>query len=200
MNFFNDPLAIYYVLAICVAVTFIAFFTAIYLTSRSKSEARKGITLGLAEIDEVAPAALARIQQLDESIVDSLRTLSPLASENFSLARQFIALMEARRDRVEELVASGRLEDLFRAYKLISSPLENAGDHLTSVVFAKTILHLLPGQFGVALDTMLTSVENDLAGNTQVERYRSKDEHGHRRRKFTIRGFIESVTGKDVGK
>ncbi len=188
---------IFTILGICIATACFAFLAALYLTGKSRKDARRDIEEGLVNIDNVVNAAMQRIEKLDSQVIDTFQPLSSVGQENFSLVKQFVGLMQSRKAQVEELIDTGRLEDLFRAQKMITSPLENAGDHLTSVVFANTVLHLEPSQFHVALDTMLTSVEGELAGNPNVVNTRMKENFGPRKRKFTIRGFIQSVTGEN---
>lgn len=192
-----DTETIYYILAMCVCVVVITLLAALYFLQRSRAESKKAIKIALKEINQVATESGERIQKLDQRIVDSLLKLSPVAAENFSLAKQFLNIMGRRRDTIMDLLETRKLEDLFQAHKIATSPLENAGDHLSSVVFASTVLQLQPGQYKIAMDTMLNSVEDDLGGRPPMAQFRGIDATGHRRRKFTIRGFIQSVTGKE---
>jgi len=107
--------------------------------------------------------------------------------------------MERRDEKIKELTSTKRIEDLFTAHKLITSPLENAGDHLSSLVFSTTILQLNPGDFELALKTMIDSVEKELSEGLMAKSYKTDGYSNQRRRKFTIRGFVQSITGEGEG-
>ena len=193
----DSPDLVYFILMVCIAVAGLAFVAAIYFTNKSKKDARRDIKLGLDEIYRVGQNMSERIDSLDAKYIDSIGTLSQAANQNFSLAKQFLSLMERRVERVNELVATKKIEDLFKAHKLITSPLENAGDHLSSLVFSTTVLQLNPGDFELALKTMIDSVEKELKEGQTAKSYSNSGYASQRKRKFTIRGFVASITGEE---
>jgi len=174
----------------------LAFIAALYFTRKSKTDARKDIKVGLEEIYRVGNAIGQRIDALDNKYIDSVGTLSQAANQNYALAKQFLSLMERRVEKVNELISTKRIEDLFKAHKLITSPLENAGDHLSSLVFSTTVLQLNPGDFELALTTMIDSVERELSEGLTAKSYSTAGYNSQRKRKFTIRGFMQSITGE----
>ena len=191
----DSPDLVYLIIIVCIGVAGLAFVAAIYYTRKSKKDARKDIKIGLEEIFRVGDQYNKRINTLDNKYIDSIGTLSQAANQNFSLAKQFLSLMDRRVEKVEELINTKRIEDLFKAHKIITSPLENAGDHLSSLVFSTTVLQLNPGDFELALKTMIDSVERELVEGKTAKSYSTDGYTNQRRRKFTIRGFVESITG-----
>jgi hypothetical protein len=192
----GNPGSVQLLLGIAVSVTVVAFLLVIYITRRSRSEARRVIREALAEIDDAVAFSSEKIRELDHRIIDTLFTLSEPAAENFSLAKQFLALMQRRAEKIEALVETKKLENLFKAHRIATTPLENTGDHLSSVVFSQTVLHLNPGEFRLAIEAMLNTVEKELGGTPARSYTKTIDASGHRRRRFTIRGFIETVSGE----
>jgi hypothetical protein len=193
----DSPDFVYLVITVCIAVSALAFVAALYFTGKSKKDARRDIKIGLDEIYRVGNEMSQRIDSLDAKYIDSVGTLSQAANQNFSLAKQFLSLMERRVEKVNELVGTKRIEDLFKAHKIITSPLENAGDHLSSLVFSTTVLQLNPGDFELALKTMIDSVERELREGHIAKSYSTSGYTNQRRRKFTIRGFVQSITGEE---
>ena len=178
-------------------VAAMSFIAAIYFTRRSTNEARKDIKLAMDELYALGVKTADRMEQLENHYRDSIGSLSPAATQNFSLAKQFLAMIERRAEKVEELLSTKKLEDLFKAHKLVASPVENAGDHLSSLVFASTVLQLQPSELAVAIDAMMTSVEGELFQGKKAMSFKSDGYNTGRKRKFTIRGFIQSVTGEN---
>ncbi len=200
MNSAETPDIVFTIIVACIAVTSIAFIAALYFTTKSKKDAKNDIKTGLEEIYRVGNAAAERINQIEHAHLDAIGTLSPAATQNYSLAKQFLSLMERRAEKVGELKRSGKIEDLFKAHKIITSPLENAGDHLSSLVFSTTVLQLNPGDFELAFTTMLDSVEKELKEGRTAKSYRTDGYSNQRRRKFTIRGFVQSIVGEEEKK
>jgi len=196
VDILNSPNLLYYVIVACIGIAGLAFISALYFTSKSKKDARTDIKTGLDEIYRVGNEFSKRIDALDRKYIDSIGTLSQAANQNFSLAKQFLSLMERRVEKVNELTSTKRIEDLFKAHKIITSPLENAGDHLSSLVFSTTVLQLSPGDFELALKTMVDSVEKELTEGQTALSYSTAGYTNQRRRKFTIRGFVRTVTGE----
>jgi len=191
----DSPDFVYSIIMLCVGVAGVAFVAALYFTRKSKKDARRDIKIGLEEIYRVGNESSKRIEALDNKYIDSIGTLSQAANQNYSLAKQFLSLMERRVERVNDLTSTKRIEDLFKAHKIITSPLENAGDHLSSLVFSTTVLQLNPGDFELALTTMLDSVEKELCDGEIAKSYSNSGYSDQRRRKFTIRGFVQSIKG-----
>ncbi len=196
MNIEASPDFVYLIIMLCIGVAALAFVAALYFTGKSKKDARKDIKDGLDEIYRVGNEISQRIEALDSKFIDSIGTLSQAANQNFSLAKQFLSLMERRVEKVNDLVSTKRIEDLFKAHKIITSPLENAGDHLSSLVFSTTVLQLNPGEFELALTTMINSVEKELTEGKTAKSYSTAGYNNQRKRKFTIRGFVNSITGE----
>jgi len=190
----------YFIIMVCIGVAGLAFFAALYFTGKSKKDARRDIKDGLEEIYKVGGEISQRVKTLDSKYIDSIGTLSQAANQNFSLAKQFLSLLERRIEKVNDLVSTKRIEDLFKAHKIITSPLENAGDHLSSLVFSTTVLQLNPGEFELALKTMIDSVEKELSEGQTAKSYSTAGYTNQRRRKFTIRGFVKSITGDGESK
>lgn len=200
MNIEASPDFVYLIIMLCIGVAALAFVAALYFTGKSKKDARKDIKDGLDEIYRVGNEISQRIEALDSKFIDSIGTLSQAANQNFSLAKQFLSLMERRVEKVNDLVSTKRIEDLFKAHKIITSPLENAGDHLSSLVFSTTVLQLNPGEFELALTTMINSVEKELTEGKTAKSYSTAGYNNQRKRKFTIRGFVNSITGEGESK
>jgi hypothetical protein len=186
---------VHVILLLCIGVAGLSFVAALYFGRRSKKDALRDIKTGLKEIYDVHKKASLRMEDLEIAYSRGIAGLSSSATLNYSLAKQFLGLMERRAERVEELLTSNRLEDLFKAHKFITSPLENAGDHLNSIVFSTTILQIKPGEFSLAIDTMLDSVEHELTYGKRASSYHPEGYDSGRKRKFTIRGFVRSVKG-----
>lgn len=200
MNIGTSPDLAYQIIMVCIGVAGLAFFAALYFTGKSKKDARREIKIGLKEIYTVGTAVSERIESLDGKYLDSIGTLSQAANQNYSLAKQFLSLLERRVEKVNDLLSTRKIEDLFKAHKIITSPLENAGDHLSSLVFSTTILQLKPGEFELALNTMIDSVEKELYGGKVAKSYSTSGYAGQRKKRFTIRSFVQSITGEGESK
>lgn len=187
-------------IVVCGAVAFGAVFLVLVLSWKSKRNIRKEAEEELAQLSETIQTSRERFASIDQAVIEKLHTLSPNASQAYNIAKELVALMQQRAISVEKLVGGGNLDSMFKAQKILRSPLESSANQLTSVIFSNTVVNLTPEQFSTAIESILDVVERDLSGDASSPKMSVLAEPltsgSYRQRKFTFRGFIKSITGE----
>ena len=180
----------------CGVASVLIFFYIWRMTRQSARALRDDVSNRLRELRDISADAHHRFQRIDQAIVHQRASLSARGSEAYSMAKQITSKIAARMQEVQYL-QSGSLDKLVRAQEILDTPLDNTGVQYDAIVFADTILTLKPDQFSLATSMILDIVEQDLqrktevAGPVKVAPPMHSDPRG---RKFTIRGFLRSLT------
>lgn len=183
-------------LVVCGVIAIVAFASLFFLTGRSKRRMESEVHQLVDELSDLVAQSQDRLRHLDSLIIDHLRALGPAAHQSYDVLKQTVNAMEQRAIDVRRLMGTGDFDDLLHAREILESPIENTGDHLSSVLFSSTILTLKPDQFAVALDLMYDTVVKDLSQPKTGDPKPSPIAQAPRKRRFTIRGFMRSLTGK----
>lgn len=174
---------------------FFAFFLLYRITKKSVFETEKDVRHRLDALRSLVSRAEMRLRRLDAAVISRMHSLPQRGSQAFNVLKQTIGAMRSRLVEVENLLATKRVDSLLKAQQILSSPLNTAGDQLNSVLFTETVVSLRPDQFELGLNVLFESVENALSSAASNPDGSMKTQFAPRKRKFTIRGLINSFTG-----
>ena len=187
--------SVWILLIACGSIAAFAFVSLLLVTRQSKKAVAKEVAQRLAALKTLVTQSNSKIRRLDQQIIDQLRNLSTRGQQGFNMLKQIISVLEKRIVDVEKLLATQRMEDVFKAHAMLLSEVDNVGNGIDNLIFSENVLSLKPDQFEFAVDMMFAAVEADLA--------RRQDESGHqpvfhipRKRRFTIRGFLKVLGGE----